>query len=190
MIRSWRSAFSVLWSVCGPALLSLAWTRQALESRATLQVLVLLPLLILSGFACRALTNEVFHKRLVDMHLTSHDADGLVTACAALAAISFWLIPSALDASLGSVRMGVAKYASFWIVGFLVHACAFRAVAVLQLFLVASVAIAVFAVGIIYLTSPDRLFSGYRIEDQTAAGTGLITGSLIAIAWVLFRTFK
>lgn len=168
----------VLWAVLGmPAV------RHALEATMTLQMLVQMPLLALTGGWLAQGTPEWLDRRLAGWN--HRGISGLLLA--SLAGL-IWMLPRALDAALDDPRFALAKFLSVpLLIGAPVALSWPRAGFVVRGVALLEVTATAFRLGWLYLISPVRLCSNYLLDDQERLGRFLLA---IGVAIVLVLAWK
>jgi hypothetical protein len=83
--------------------------RHVVESSMALHMLVQFPALLASGWGAARLAGVAPMRRL--------DAHGLLGLTAASCVAAYWMVPAALNLSLLSPAVNVAKYLSWWLAG-------------------------------------------------------------------------
>lgn len=167
----------VLWAVLGmPAV------RHALEATMTLQMLVQMPLLALTGGLAQG-TPEWLDRRVAGWN--HRGISGLLLA--SLAGL-IWMLPRALDAALDDPRFALAKFLSVpLLIGAPVALSWPRAGFVVRGVVLLEVTATAFRLGWLYLISPVRLCSNYLLDDQERLGRFLLA---IGVAIVLVLAWK
>ncbi len=166
--------------------LTLLWPalRHTVESRMSLHMLGEFPLLFIAGWCasslalCRLRSRRWLRRqRLLDWH-------GWTAATLTSGVALVWMLPSALDAALLLPDVAAAKYASWWLAGWLLADGWRRMDAELRLFFVGNLAWMLATAGLLFLDTPDRLCVNYLQDDQGRAGIGLVLSApaLIALA--------
>jgi hypothetical protein len=152
----------------------------------TLHMLVEWPLLAISGASAR----RSMSTRRFDRAAAALDPLGLLGVTVMSCVSMFWMIPSALDASLVYSGMGAFKFASWWIAGFVFASSLARTSEQLLLALSSSSALTMLIAGLFYVLSPSRLCVDYLIDDQRDAGTSLVLLAVAMGALVLWRNVR
>ncbi|HET8941810.1 MAG TPA: hypothetical protein VFN13_07475 [Rudaea sp.] len=166
MPAGWKPWFGVtLW-----CLLALPPVRFMLESSMTLQMLVQIPLLGLSGWWLAASHTDRF-----DNVLTRWNRSGISGLLLASLASIIWMLPRALDASLTIPWIEVAKFAGVPLLIGVPAAISWpRAGFVVRGVLLIEIVAMAFRLGWLYLDSPVRLCSNYLISDQQQLGKSML----------------
>lgn len=156
-------------------------TRDVLERTMWLQMLVQIPLLIAAGvIASRAISSE-------RLWLGRWNRQGMSGLLLTAGGVAFWMIPWLLDAAVEHVGIDAIKAVSLWTVG-VVGALSWRAAgAIVQLFVLGSMAWMTATVGLLLLDAPIRLCVNYAASDQRVAGYGLLVATLAVVVKALLR---
>jgi len=150
-----------------------------LESLMFTHMLVQLPLLFAAGWL---LFGQVYWPH----RLAVLDCYGLTSLTALLLISAYWMIPRALEQSLQSPIIAIAKAISWVLAGAVLPAALRRARLVIQLFYLGNFCWMSAIAGIQYQDMPQRLCNAYLLGDQSMTGVGLVVLSiLIAIAWCM-----
>ena len=174
-------AAAALWTA-----LALPAARSALEAEMVRQMILQLPLLgITGGLLAHAL------RGYAPGWLREADQSGAAGVTLALFAIVFWMLPRSLDAALGAPRMEAAKLITVPLLAGLPLASSWRRLPLLARgFLAANFLSMLGTVGALYLAAPVRLCAYYRLDQQAAAGRGLIVLAGVAgFAWLFAALF-
>lgn len=177
-----RRAFAVTTLATLAALpLLLLWPalRHSVEARMSLHMLVEFPALLAAGWAASSLGERLAVLRRMQAAQSFFDWGGLSSATFASAVAAVWMLPSALDAALLSGAVAAAKYASWWLTGWLLAASWRRTAPEVLLFFAGNLAWMMATAGMLYLDTPARLCVNYLQDDQRHTGTGLV---LLALA--------
>ncbi len=177
---SWIAA-AALWVV-----LASPPARSLLEGEMVRQMTLQLPLLgITGGLIAHALRERE------PAWLHQADRSGAVGVIMALFTIAFWMLPRSLDAALADARMEAAKIITLPLLAGLPLASSCRRLPVLaRAFLAANLLSMLGIVGALYLAAPTRLCTYYRLDQQAAAGRGLIALAAVAgFVWLLAVLF-
>ncbi|MBQ4854050.1 hypothetical protein IMW82_05130 [Rhodanobacter sp. B2A1Ga4] len=165
------------------AALLLPPSRQLLESRMVLQMLVQIPLLIGVGYLLPA----ALPPRL-DASIARWNYHGITSLVLASLAGMFWMLPRSLDAAVSEAWMAFAKFTSVPLLiglplglgwprmGFVV-----RGVFLLELIAT------FFRLGWLYLVSPVRLCNNYLLDDQQRAGEAMLAIGSLLLAGVAIK---
>ncbi len=162
-----------------PIFLLFTPVRQLLESRMSLHMLVEFPLLLAAGWACGRQLPCKLHSRV--------DAQGLLGATVASCVLAFWMIPAALDLALLSPAVATSKYISWLAAGLLLAWSRDRLEAVVACFFLGNAAWMTATAGLLYEDAEEQLCVNYLINDQLAAGHGLMAAALVIGALALLR---
>lgn len=175
---TWRAGLAA-W-----ALLATPPLRHALEGSMSLQMLVQMPLLVLAGVLLAGAVPTGWRRALAAWNLQG--IPGLL-----LASVTglVWMLPRLLDAALVDPWTELAKFLSLPLLLGVPLALSWRAAGfvVRGVFLLEAVATA-FRLGWLYLASPVRLCSNYRLDDQQRLGElllGLGLAVSLLLAWQL-----
>jgi hypothetical protein len=166
-----------------PLLLLLDPLRQVLESRMLFHMMIEFPVLLAAGWS--------FGTRL-RRGVDAIDVHGLLGVTVASAVAAFWMIPAALDASLLSVSVQIAKVLVWWLAGVLLGRSWRRKSAETTVFFLGNLAWMAATVGMLYQSTERRLCANYLFDDQQLTGSALVAlGVLLgglAIACMLRST--
>jgi hypothetical protein len=157
------------WALLAALPLLLLWPalRHTVEGRMSLHMLLEFPLLFVAGWAVRRLGPRAAFLQWVDWRgWTGATLTSLVAAG--------WMLPSLLDWSLMSPGVATAKYASWWLAGWLLSDSWRRLDPEVLLFLAGNIAWMTATAGMLYLDTPQRLCVNYLEDDQRHAGIGLV----------------
>ena len=171
--RWWRWA-------AGAMLLLLLATRQALEARMSLHMLVQVPLLIACGAVLAAGTPRSLRERVGRWN--SHGIAGLFAFALVTALL---MIPRLLDLAVADAAVDAAKALALLACGALLRLSWASAGPLVQAFFLGNVLPMTAAVGQAYQDSPLRLCNAYLLDDQVRVGQALVTvAALLALAWL------
>ncbi len=165
-------------------MLALPAARHALEGTMTAQMLIQMPLLVLSGWLiCRGLPSGATER------LASWNAGGIPGLILVSMTSLVWMLPRMLDASVLDTRFAFAKYTSIpFLIGLPLALSWPRAGFVVKgVFLLELVATA-FRLGWLYLVSPVRLCTTYLLDDQQRLGRYLLVAGVVmsvVLGWKL-----
>ena len=153
-----------------------------LESSMLLHVLVQLPLLVFIGWAVGEWLPPHWRRRLNDFNRLGLTGVFLITGTGL-----FWMLPSALDASLNHTVFAVIKVLS---VTLFIGVCWSLTHQVIHPIVKGVFLLEVWAMlgrlGYLYKVSPDRLCNNYLLNEQQLLGTALIYLAIITAAvWAL-----
>ena len=157
------------WALLAGLPLLLLWPtlRHTVEGRMSLHMLLEFPLLFAAGWALRRLGPHAAWVRWLDWRgWTGATVTSLVAAS--------WMLPSLLDLSLMSPSLAAAKYASWWLAGWLLADSWRRLDPEVLLFLVGNITWMTATAGMLYLDTPQQLCVNYLPDDQRHAGIGLV----------------
>ena len=80
------------------------------------------------------------------------------------------------------------KFASLFLLGFLLPGALARAAAVIQLFFLGNFCAMMAIAGLLYQDMAQRLCNAYSLNDQVVTGVGLVVASIgIAAAWCVWQ---
>ena len=169
--------------------LALPVARHALERVMIVHMLVQIPVLAIAGaFMASALPARWTTR------LSEWNAGGVTGILLALIASSWWMLPRALDAALSDPWVETAKFVSLPLFVGLPTALSWPALSFVgRGFVVANVLPMWAVVGWLYLVAPTRLCNLYLVDQQVAAGIGLLSASVIAalaFGVLAFRSVK
>ena len=173
-----------------PLLLLWPALRHALESRMATHMLLEFPLLAAAGAAAAMRCRRRPSARRWLRWQRALDWRGWTSATVASSVALLWMLPSALDAALLWPAAAAAKYASWWLAGWLLADGWRRMDAELLLFAVGNLAWMAATAGLLYLDAPARLCVNYLQDDQRHTGIGLIALAALAGALVLRRVAR
>lgn len=157
--------------------------RQALESTMTLQMLVQIPLLAAAGW----LMAQAIPARL-DAAIAQWDWSGISGIVLASFAGMAWMLPRALDATLGDPHVVWAKFLSVpLLVGVPIALSWPRAGFVVRGVLLLELIATAFRLGWLYLISPVRLCSNYLLDDQQRLGRYLLVIGFMIVAVLAYK---
>lgn len=173
---SWVAALA-LWSA-----LALPTSRILLETEMARQMALQLPLLVTTGgLIAHAL------RGCEPGWLRNADRSGGLGLTVALFAVAFWMLPRSLDAALAAPGMEAAKMITVPLLAGVPLTSSWRRLpALARGFLAANLLSMLGIVGALYLAAPVRLCVYYRLDQQAAAGEGLIAlAGAAGLAWLL-----
>ncbi|MEO8280944.1 MAG: hypothetical protein ABI564_14695 [Ideonella sp.] len=160
-VRGWASLAALPLLLLWPAL------RQTVEGRMSLHMLLEFPLLFAAGWAVQRLGPRLAWVEWLDWRgWTGATLTSLVAAG--------WMLPSLLDLSLMWPGVAAAKYASWWLAGWLLADGWRRLDPELLLFLLGNIAWMAATAGMLYLDTPQQLCVNYLQDDQRHTGIGLV----------------
>ena len=169
------------------AVLALPWTRDALEGVMWTHMLVQIPLLAVAGGLLAARLPGRWKDRIADWN-----RGGVSGTLLALIASSWWMAPVALDRALASSAMEAAKFVTLPLCVGAPIALSWRALGGLgRGFVIANVLPMWASVGWLYVAAPMRVCNYYLVDQQVAAGTGLLVaaGALgVLVCGLAFRS--
>lgn len=168
-----------------PLLLLWPALRHTVESRMALHMLGAFPALFAAGWAAAVLCRLPRGGRRWLRVQRRLDWRGWTGATLLSAVALVWMLPSALDASLLVPAVAVAKWAGWWLAGWLLADGWRRLDTELRLFLLGNLAWMMATAGLLYLEAPDRLCVNYLQDDQRHAGIGLVLAALLLVGLAL-----
>jgi hypothetical protein len=116
------------------------------------------------------------------------DAHGMAGLAWLLLASAYWMVPRALEQSLTMPLAEAGKFASLFLLGFLLPGALSRAATVIQLFFLGNFCAMMAIAGMLYQDMPQRLCNAYSLDDQVVTGVGLVVASIgIAAAWCVWQ---
>lgn len=151
-----------------------------LESSMLSHVLIQLPLMVLMGWFAGELLPATWVRRINQFNYAGITGV-ILMSCVGL----FWMLPSALDASLQSTAYAVAKLISLFFLLGMVLSITNKVInpIVRGVFLLEAWAM-LGRLGYIYKVSPDRLCNNYLLGEQQQLGSILIfLAVFIAFVW-------
>ncbi|SFG45978.1 hypothetical protein SAMN05518865_112150 [Duganella sp. CF458] len=160
--------------------------RGPLEASMALHMVVQLPMIAVGGaLAGRALTGK---SARVAGAVARWDAHGLAGLVWLLLASAYWMVPRALEQPLTMPLAEAGKFASLFMLGFLLPGALARAAAVIQLFFLGNFCAMMAIAGLLYQDMAQRLCNAYSLNDQVVTGVGLVVASIgIAAAWCVWQ---
>lgn len=178
-----RITVRVLLTGLAMAPLILLWPvlRHRLESEMLLHMLVEFPMLLAAGWAARDLLLPGATRRFprIGQVLALLNWGGLTCASIVTCVAMFWMIPAALDATLLVPFVAAAKYASWWLCGFMLAGSWRRMAPEVLLFFVGNLSWTTATAGLLYMDTTSRLCANYLTDDQSNTGTGLVLLALV-----------
>ena len=180
---------SILLTVLAAAPAAFAWPalRQAVESRMALHMLLQFPLLLASGWAVSAVLGD---RLPLARSFDRVDTGGLLGAILVSCVSAFWMLPAALDTSLLSDPLRMAKYASWWLAGMAWWRSAPRLAVEAAAFFGGNLAWMLATAGLLYQEGDARLCVSYLLDDQVATGRGLVAAALVLGAVTVHRLVR
>lgn len=160
--------------------LALLWPglRQVLDARMAYLMLLEFPALAACGWAAAARLPSRTQR-----WLGSANTMGLLSYTVFLAVFSYWMIPSALDEALLSPTAYAARHLTWLAAGAVWAIPRPRVHTGVDLFFLGNVAWMAGSAGLLYREGEDRLCVNYLLQDQLAAGSGLLVLAVMAVAW-------
>ncbi len=174
--RTWPRLRHVASLVLAALPLVLLWPalRQTIEARMLLHMLIEFPLLLAAGWAMQHLCLRRPAMRRLARGLVLIDWRGWTGAALTSVVTAAWMLPTLLDMALLDPLVAAAKYASWWIAGWVLAGSLRRMDPELLLFLVGNIAWMMASAGMLYLDAPARLCVNYLHDDQRQTGIGLV----------------
>jgi len=160
--------------------------RGPLEASMALHMVVQLPMIAVGG----ALSGLAAARQAAPLAgaQARWDAHGLAGLVWLLLASAYWMVPRALEQSLTMPLAEAGKFASLFLLGFLLPGALSRAAAVIQLFFLGNFCAMMAIAGMLYQDMPQRLCNAYSVDDQVVTGVGLVVASIgIAAAWCVWQ---
>lgn len=172
---------------CAAALLFVALampvTRHAFERGMVTHMLVQIPLLAIAGLLAAAALPAPWRARIAEWN-----RGGVSGTLLALIASFWWMVPRALDWSLASPLMEATKFATLPLLVGAPLALSWSPLGGMgRAFVIANVLPMWATVGWLYIAAPVRVCNYYLVDQQVAAGVGLLCASIaLAVATGLF----
>jgi hypothetical protein len=155
--------------------LALPGMREALERVMATHMLVQIPLLAAAGALATTGLGPGWKLRI-----DAWNRGGVSGVLLALIASSWWMVPRALDLALASHAMELTKFVTLpLMVGIPLALSWDRLGAIGRGFVIANVLPMWAVVGWLYIVAPVRLCNFYLVEQQVAAGLGLLGASVV-----------
>ncbi|WP_017755800.1 hypothetical protein [Calidifontibacillus oryziterrae] len=171
--------------VCLLILLSLPSIKELMESSMVGQMIVQLPLLILSGFL---IGKAVKTKIPVDQK--GFNNGGISGMLLAIFTILFWLLPRSIDASINDEMFSIAKFTTLpLLAGFPIALSWERLHINGRNFIWANLISMLVVMGWLYLNSPVRLCNNYLLDQQVSLGKTFLFLTGVLIISGIFRSF-
>ncbi|WP_051293944.1 hypothetical protein [Pseudoduganella violaceinigra] len=166
-------------------LIAAALLRAPLEASMALHMTVQLPMIAISGSLAAA---SPASSTRIRARLARWDAHGLSGLAWLLLASAYWMVPRALEQALAMPLAEAGKFASLFLLGFLLPGALARAATVIQLFFLGNLCAMMAIAGMLYQEVPQRLCNAYSLDDQVVTGVGLVVASIgIAAAWCVWQ---
>lgn len=160
--------------------------RQAIEARMLAHMLLEFPVLLASGWALQRILLRQPPARRWARFLVTFDWRGWCGATLASLVAAAWMLPALLDLSLLVPVLALAKYASWFITGWVLAGSLRRMDREVLLFLAGNLAWMMGTAGMLYLDAPVRLCVNYLQDDQQHTGTALILAA-VALVFAALR---
>jgi hypothetical protein len=168
------------------ALLGLPGMRHGLERVMIVHMLVQIPLLAVAGALMATGLPKTAKARLA-----SWNDNGISGILMAAITSSWWMVPRALDWALASPAMELAKFISLPLFVGAPLALSWSLLGGMgRGFVIANVLPMWSVVGWLYLAAPVRVCNFYLVEEQAAAGAGLLVASLVLAVIAGGLTFR
>lgn len=164
----------------------LVWLRPFFEHTMTRQMLVHIPLIVLTGVWVAAQWPRAGQSRAgrwVARSIKGMNAYGAPGLLYASLTGMFWMIPKALDDVLLHGWVAFGKFASLLLAGMVLRPSWQRAHPVIRLFFLGGFCWTSAIAGMLYQESTDRLCNFYLLDDQVWAGRGLVILAVLLPAW-------
>ncbi|WER48184.1 DUF1404 family protein [Cupriavidus sp. WKF15] len=164
----------------GAGLAVLALLRGWLEASMARHMAIELPLLLGIGIAAATLRGRDTSA------FPGWNRRGLPGLVAAMAIVSYWMLPVALDLAVLDARWSVAKVTSMIVAGAVLGVSWPRAGVVLQAFFAINWSAMTLVAGLLYQDAPQQLCSVYLADQQGAAGRALVLYAAVGLAlWMV-----
>lgn len=158
--------------------------RQAAEANMAVHMLAHLP----SIAVCGALLAAELPGAVLRGYAKA-DWLGVGSMIFSLCALSFWMIPVALDASLMSPSIAWVKYLSLLLAGAMLHAAWRRFPPALMLFLLGNAAGMTATAGLLQ-QAESRLCASYVLDQQAVTGSGLLAWAGLMACCAIWSWFE
>lgn len=167
--------------------LVLLWpsVRHTIEARMLLHMLVEFPMLFAAGWAMQDLCLRRPAMQRLARGMVLIDWRGWSGATLATIVAIAWMLPTLLDLALLDPMVAAAKYASWWIAGWMLAGSLRRMDPELLLFLVGNIAWMMASAGMLYIDAPARLCVNYLQDDQRQTGIALVLLAVVLGALAL-----
>jgi hypothetical protein len=152
----------------------LPWIRRPLEAHMAVHMLLHLPCVALLGA-----WSVSEWPALARRWYAALDWLGAASFTFAVLVFSLWMIPVALDASVLSGWVGLAKYLSVFVAGAVLRSAWPRSPPVLSLFMLGNLAWMLATAGMLFQQAESRLCVSYLVDQQSLTGTGLIGWAVV-----------
>ena len=174
--RPWTDLRPVLPSLLAVLPLILLWPalRHSVEARMLFHMLLEFPLLLASGWAVYRLGLRRGRAQRLARGLALVDWRGWTGATLVSVLTIIWMVPAALDLALLSTPVAAAKYAGWWLTGWVLAGSLRRMDPELLLFLAGNLAWMMASAGLLYIDAPARLCVNYLQDDQRQTGIALV----------------
>jgi hypothetical protein len=169
---------AALLSVLLVAALALPGMRDALERAMVTHMLVQIPLLVLAGVLLAGELPVGWRSRIA-----AWNRGGVSGTMLALLASSWWMVPRALDLALASPAMEATKFVTLPLLVGVPLRLSWRPLGAMgRGFVLANVLPMWAVVGWMYVVAPVRVCNFYLVDQQVAAGAGLLIASVAVAA--------
>ena len=156
--------------------------RHWLESDMARHMLIEFPLLLAVGAALAWATDGATRGLLACCNLLGLSGFALVSVT-----LGYWMIPAALDASVGNGWAAAAKWLTLLASGYLLPASFSLAPLPVQGFMLGNAVWMTAAVGLVYQNAERQLCLYYLADAQLVAGQGLVVAAVvIGVAWCVW----
>jgi len=163
-------------------LVVVACGRNWLERDMARHMLIEFPLLLAVGAALAGATDGATRAFLARCNLR-----GLCGFAFVSLTLGYWMIPAALDASVGNGWVAAAKWLTLLASGYMLPASFSLAPLPIQGFMLGNVAWMTATVGLVYQNADRQLCLYYLADAQVVAGQGLVlVASVIGVAWCIW----
>ena len=150
--------------------------RQLLECVMLTHMLVQIPLLVLVGALLAVTLPESWKRRVAEWN-----EGGISGTLLALITSTWWMVPRALDLALASPWVELLKFVSLPLFAGAPLVLSWRQLGTIgRGFVIANVLPMWAVVGWLYIAAPVRLCNYYLVDQQVAAGFGLLAVSTLA----------
>ncbi len=189
-IGSWLRHTAPLVLATLPLILFWPALRHTVEARMSLHMLVEFPLLLAAGWAMQHLCLRRPATQWLARGLVLLDWRGWTGAALASIVTAAWMLPTLLDMALLDPVVAAAKYASWWIAGWVLAGSLRRMDPELLMFLAGNVAWMMASAGMLYIDAPARLCVNYLQDDQRQTGIALVLLALVLGALALRQLLR
>ena len=171
--------------------LALLWPvlRHTVEARMLLHMLEFVVLLV-SGWVLQHLSLHHPAGRWLAGACAMLDWRGWCGAALASIVAAAWMLPILLDLALLVPALAAAKYASWWITGWVLAGSLRRMDPEVLLFFAGNLAWMMCSAGMLYLDAPARLCINYLQDDQRQTGLALMLLAIVLGALALRQAMQ